>query len=75
MNPFKLTDPQLRFFQTFGYLSFPGLMADRCTEIINEFEVVWAAVFRDREGHCVFRTLLDTDSARSWTPNPLDNGH
>ena len=50
-DDFKLTDQQLHFFQTFGYLSFPGLMADRCAEIINEFEAVWAAVFRNREGH------------------------
>ena len=25
---FKLTDQQINFFQTFGYLSFPGLLAD-----------------------------------------------
>ena len=43
MTPFKLTDEQLNFFQTFGYLSFPGLVADRIDEIESEFEAVWAA--------------------------------
>jgi hypothetical protein len=36
-----LTDQQVRFFETFGYLSLPGLMADRAAEIIREFEAVW----------------------------------
>jgi hypothetical protein len=40
-NMTLLTDPQIRFFETFGFLSFPGLMADRIEEIIREFEAVW----------------------------------
>lgn len=36
-----LTDQQISFFETFGYLGFPGLMADRIDEIIREFEAVW----------------------------------
>ena len=39
---FKLTEQQLSFFRTFGYLSFPGLMTDRIEEIQSEFEAVWA---------------------------------
>ena len=39
---FELTEQQLSFFRTFGYLSFPGLMTDRIEEIQNEFEAVWA---------------------------------
>lgn len=38
---FKLTDQQVNFFNTFGYLGFPGLMADRIEEITHEFEMVW----------------------------------
>ena len=38
---FKLTDQQMNFFQAFGYLSFPGLMADRIDEIDSAFEAVW----------------------------------
>ena len=40
---FELTEQQMSFFRTFGYLSFPGLMVDRIEEIMREFEAVWAA--------------------------------
>lgn len=40
---FELTEQQMSFFRTFGYLSFPGLMADRIEEIVREFEAVWEA--------------------------------
>ena len=36
-----LTDAQMKFFETFGYLGLPGLMADRVDEIIAEFEALW----------------------------------
>ena len=39
----SLSEQQMSFFRTFGYLSFPGLMADRIDEIEREFEAVWAA--------------------------------
>lgn len=38
---YKLTDQQINFFKTFGYLSFPSLMKDRIEEIVREFEKVW----------------------------------
>ena len=40
---FELTEQQMSFFRTFGYLSFPRLMVDRIEEIMREFEAVWAA--------------------------------
>jgi hypothetical protein len=40
-SPIPLSDQQIGFFDTFGYLSFPVLMADRVGEIIDEFEAVW----------------------------------
>ena len=40
---FNLSEQQMGFFGTFGYLSFPELMADRIEEIDREFEAVWAA--------------------------------
>lgn len=43
MEQFKLTEQHLSFFDTFGYLSFPGLLADRIEEIDREFEAVWEA--------------------------------
>jgi hypothetical protein len=39
---FQLTEQQQNFFNTFGYLGFPGLMADRAAEIDRAFEAIWA---------------------------------
>jgi hypothetical protein len=41
-----LTQPQVAFFETFGYLRLPGLFADDVGPIIEGFEAVFAA-----EGH------------------------
>jgi hypothetical protein len=38
----KLSDQQLDFFDTFGYLAFPGLLTDVIDEIIDAFEDIWA---------------------------------
>jgi Phytanoyl-CoA dioxygenase (PhyH) len=38
-----LSEQQIRFFDVFGYLSFPSLMADRIEAITAEFEALWAA--------------------------------
>ena len=40
--PTQLTSQQLAHFDTFGYLGFPGLLADRAAAIIAEFETVWS---------------------------------
>lgn len=37
-----LTAQQIAFFETFGYLGFPGLLKDRIDEITAQFEVVFA---------------------------------
>lgn len=39
----KLTAAQHNFFDTFGYLGFPGLLADRAEEIIKHFEIVFTS--------------------------------
>ncbi len=41
MTQFRLTQEQLNFFETFGYLSLPGLMTDSITEITEAFEQIW----------------------------------
>ena len=41
MNSTQLTPQQLAVFDTFGYLYFPGLVADCVDRIIEEFEAVW----------------------------------
>jgi len=38
-----LTEQQLARFHTFGFLAFPGLLADRIARITEEFEAIWAA--------------------------------
>lgn len=38
---FALTKQQKTFFETFGFLSFPGLMADCIDGIIDVFEAIW----------------------------------
>ena len=40
-SAFSLSEQQVRFFKTFGYLGFPGLMADRIDQITEAFETVW----------------------------------
>jgi len=42
-SPFVLTEQQISFFNTFGYLGFPGLLSDRIGSVIDEFENVWRA--------------------------------
>jgi hypothetical protein len=42
MSKFRLSQQQLAQFNTFGFLSFPGLLNDRIGRIIEEFEVLWA---------------------------------
>ena len=41
MSTFHLTDQQVSFFHTFGYLSFPSLMANCIDEIESAFEALW----------------------------------
>lgn len=43
MPDLQLTSQQLAFFDTFGFLAFPGLLADRIDKVIAEFEAVFAA--------------------------------
>jgi Phytanoyl-CoA dioxygenase (PhyH) len=38
-----LSAQQIAFFETFGYLAFPGLLRDRVDEITRDFAAVWAA--------------------------------
>lgn len=41
-SEWTLTSQQLEFFEVFGYLGLPGLMADRIGEIDSAFEAIWA---------------------------------
>ena len=39
----KLTQQQMAYFETFGFLKFPGLLADEIAEITRRFEMLWSA--------------------------------
>ena len=41
-HDYTITDSEMNFFKTFGYLSFPQLMADRIQAIQDAFETVWS---------------------------------
>ena len=45
-----LSKHQLDFFDTFGYLGFPGLLKDRIDKIIEAFEDVWVKSGRTHDG-------------------------
>ena len=46
----QISEQQVRFFETFGYLSFPGAFADEAEAISEEFERVWAERGGGHEG-------------------------
>ena len=45
----QLTDQQLRFLDTFGFLKFPGLFKDEIGDISEAFEQVWAGSGRTHD--------------------------
>ena len=49
-QPLVLSPEQLKFFSTFGYLSLPGLLADRGPDIIRDFEAVWTRYGGGQDG-------------------------
>jgi ectoine hydroxylase-related dioxygenase (phytanoyl-CoA dioxygenase family) len=49
-----LTQQQVRFFQTFGFLTLPGLFRDEVSQIIEAFEDVFA-----NEGHPRMETYVE----------------
>ena len=49
-----LTQQQVRFFETFGFLRIPGLFRDEIDEIVAGFEAVFAA-----EGHPRMETYVE----------------
>ena len=66
MTDTQLTKQQLNFFNMFGYLHFPGLMADCVDRIIQSFERVWTNQFA--------RNLLSKFGERSYTQCPYAPG-
>lgn len=46
----RLSEQQIAFFKTFGYLQFPGLMADCIDRIVEEFEGIWETHGKSHDG-------------------------
>ena len=45
-----VTDQQVQFFETFGFVLFPGLLSDCIGEVIEAFEEVWRQLGRGHNG-------------------------
>ena len=60
----NLTPQQRAFFETFGYLGFPGRFAEDAEAISAEFERLWAD--RMVAGITGRRTIMS--SVRRWSP-------
>ena len=57
-----LSDQQMAFFETFGYLTFPGVFAAEAEMITEEFERVGRATAAGTTGN---RTIMS--AARRWS--------
>ncbi len=75
---FQLTEQHVTSFQTFGFLSFPGLLADRAAEIERAFEAVWDGRGRGHNGQahdgtarsCIVPFIDQSESLSSLLDDP-----
>lgn len=82
MQEFQLSEQQINFFQTFGYLSFPGLMADRIQEIDRAFEAIWDGRGGGHNGRqhdgtarsCIVPFIDQSETLSSLLDDPRING-
>lgn len=86
LNPYEnimnLTSRQLAFMDVFGYLAFPGLLADRIDRIIDEFEGVFAARGGGHNGKqhdglersCILPFIDQSEYLSSLLDDPRING-
>ena len=61
MDSFDVTEQQLRYYDTFGFLKFRGLFADEAEEIEAAFERVWAesGMTHDHKKHSSLAQFAD----------------
>ena len=75
---FKLSEQQISFFNTFGFIAFPGMLADRIDTIIREFELVWTERGGGHNGHthdgkarsCIVPFIDQRDELASLVDDP-----
>ena len=74
----KLTEEQLRFFNTFGFLLFPGLFAKDINTLTNEFEQTWTEHGGDQHDHkqrlYLFPFINQNEYLSSLLDDPRING-
>ena len=79
-----LSEEQARFFDLFGYLSFPGLFATEAEAITEAFEAVWAEQGdghdgrpHDHEENSSLLPFIDRHPYFTWQPHgtSLSHGH
>lgn len=48
---FEMSPQQIGFFDTFGFVAFPGLISDRIGQVMDDFEAVWELHGGGHDGH------------------------
>lgn len=82
MNKLQLTPQQIAFIDTFGYLVFPGLLADKIDRIIAEFESTFAVQGGGHNGKphdgtarsCIVPFIDQNEYLSSLVDDPLVDG-
>jgi hypothetical protein len=82
MTKFQLSEAQLRFFDTFGFLSLPGLMIDQIDMIISAFEKTFAAhggghagkTHDGKQRSCIIQFIDRTDELSALLDEPRIEG-
>src|SRR4051812_34611705 len=82
MTNFRLTDAQIRFFETFGYIGLPGLMADRVAEISGAFDEIFkkhggghgGRAHDAKQRSCIIRFIDHSDALSSLLDDPRIEG-
>ena len=64
----RLTKQQVKYFQTFGYLLFQGILKNEISEITNGFEKIWdifeesnAGIKHDKKQRTILVPFIDQD--------------
>jgi len=82
MEKLVLSPQQLAFIETFGYLSFPGLLNDRIDSVIEAFEAVWEELGGGHDGKphdgtarsCIVPFIDQSEYLSSLLDDPRVNG-
>lgn len=82
MKDYRMTDTEAAFIDTFGFIKFEGLLADRVGRIIEDFENVWSERGGDQYGKphdgtirsCIVPFIDQSEGLSSLLDDPHVNG-